>query len=486
MMNDDLTLLRDYARSHSENAFATLVSRHINLVYSVAMRQVGQPHLAEEITQNVFIILARKAGTIGDGVILPGWLCRTARNVSSETLRNLRRREKREQEAQMQIVINQPEPETWTQIAPLLDRAMETLGQKDHDALVLRFFESKNFSEVGVAMGASEDTAKKRVGRALEKLRKIFLKRGVDSPTTAIAENLTAHSVQTAPMALAKIVTTVALAKGAAVSTSTSLLAKGTLKIMAWTKTQTALAVGVGLLLAAGTATVTVGQIQKAREESQWRRPDITSYDLDKLPPAVEILPTIFPGRGDQAGNGRKFVGISQSVADLVSVIYKWPQARMIFPAGEPPEKYDYVATLPNGSREALHDVLKKKLGLVGHTETKDEEALLLIMQNPNAPGLHPPIHGNTDNMIVNGGHVEIKWQNERVSRINEYLQSASPMPIIDKTGSTKRCSVDITWMENPQDPEHTNLQKVLREQLGLVLVPTNMPVEMLVVDKSD
>jgi uncharacterized protein (TIGR03435 family) len=88
--------------------------------------------------------------------------------------------------------------------------------------------------------------------------------------------------------------------------------------------------------------------------------------------------------------------------------------------------------------------------------------------------------------MIVNGGHVEIKWQNERVSRINEYLQSASPMPIIDKTGSTKRCSVDITWMENPQDPEHTNLQKVLREQLGLVLVPTNMPVEMLVVDKSD
>jgi uncharacterized protein (TIGR03435 family) len=486
MMNDDLVLLRAYARDHSEDAFATLVSRYVNLVYSVALRQVRHPHLAEEITQTVFIILARKAGTLGDGIILPGWLCRTARYASSETLRNLRRRWQREQEAHMQTVVNQPEPETWTQIAPLLDDAMESLSQKDHDALVLRFFENKNFADVGAALGANEDTAKKRVSRAVEKLRKIFLKRGVDSTAVAIAETISANSVQIAPAALAGTTTAVALAKGAAVSASTSTLIKGTLKIMAWTKAKTALVIGVGLLFAAGTATVTINQIQKARlQESQWRRLNITSDDLDKLSPEVEISPSIFPEGGNTASTGRKFVGIGQPVASIVSAAYKWPQARMIFPQGKPRGKYDYIATLPTGARDALRNELKNKLGWVGYPETNHEDALLLILQNPNAPGLHPPMAGDTANLIQRGYQVEIKWQSAPLSRINEYLQSASPIPIIDRTGITNRCSIDITWMENPRDPEHTALQKVLREQLGLVLVPTNMPVKMLVVEKA-
>jgi RNA polymerase sigma factor (sigma-70 family) len=169
MPNDDLTLLREYSRSHSEPAFATLVSRHVNLVYSVAMRQVREPHLAEEITQAVFIILARKANLLGDKTILPGWLCRTARYVSTRALRTQRRRQQREQEAHMQSILNESESETWTHIAPLLDGAMEQLGQKDHDALVLRFFENKNFSEVGAALGASGENAREpRAGKAAE------------------------------------------------------------------------------------------------------------------------------------------------------------------------------------------------------------------------------------------------------------------------------------------------------------------------------
>src|SRR3984957_2861365 len=252
-MNDDLTLLREFVRNNSEVAFAALVARHVNLVYSVALRQVGDAHLAEEITQAVFIILARKADSLGDKTILPGWLCRTARYASANALTVQRRRQRREQEAFMQSILNEAEPmheETWNQIAPLLDGAMEKLGQKDHDALVLRFFENKNFAEVSVALGASEDAAKMRVNRALEKLRKFFTKRGVSSTTAIIAGTISANSVQAAPVALVKSVTAVAIAKGAAASGSTLTLIKGALKIMAWTKMKTAVVVGAGVLLA--------------------------------------------------------------------------------------------------------------------------------------------------------------------------------------------------------------------------------------------
>ena len=114
-MSDDLTLLREYAKTNSEEAFATLVSRHINLVYSVAMRQVRHPHLAQEIAQELFILLARKAKSLGRKTILSGWLCRTARYVSADTLKTQRRREIRERESRMQSIWNEPDsaPCSW-------------------------------------------------------------------------------------------------------------------------------------------------------------------------------------------------------------------------------------------------------------------------------------------------------------------------------------------------------------------------------------
>src|SRR2546425_10999747 len=110
MMNDDLTLLREYARRNSEEAFAALVARHVNLVYSVALRQVRDPHLAEEITQAVFIILARKADSLRDKNILPRWLCRTAGYASANALTIQRRRPHREQEAHMQTLLKETQP----------------------------------------------------------------------------------------------------------------------------------------------------------------------------------------------------------------------------------------------------------------------------------------------------------------------------------------------------------------------------------------
>ena len=256
MMSDDVALLREYAVNQSEQAFETLVSRHVHLVYSVALRQTRDPQLAQEVTQAVFIILARKAKTLGPKTILSGWLCRAARFASANQLTIQRRRVRREQEAYMQSVPDQSEAKAWIQIAPLLDEALGQLGALDNDALVLRFFEGRSFNDVGVALGSNEDAAKKRVQRAVEKLRTFFRKRGVTLSAAAIASAVAANSVQAAPVGLATSIT------GAAVhgiaTTSTVNLIKNTLEIMAWTKLKTIAATSVAALLLVGGGAVAV------------------------------------------------------------------------------------------------------------------------------------------------------------------------------------------------------------------------------------
>jgi RNA polymerase sigma factor (sigma-70 family) len=332
MMTDDMALLREYARHNSEEAFATLVSRHVNLVYSVTRRQVHDPHLAEEITQGVFIILARKAESLGPKTILPGWLCRTARYTSANALTVQRRRQRREQEASMHYTLNEPEPDPWRQIAPLLDGAMERLGQKDHDAVVLRFFEGRNFSEVGAALGGSENAAKKRVNHALEKLRRYFSKHGVVSTTAIIAGTLSANSVQAAPTVLAKAIATVVTAKGAAASGSTLTLVKGALKLMAWTNAKTALVTAVVV----GMATFSLIQYQaqvKLREQNESLRRQVDqlsqltaeNQNLSNLLAEARASEAIFKDRlrARQQQPAKAQVPIQQPLNDSTSPVAK-------------------------------------------------------------------------------------------------------------------------------------------------------------------
>ena len=247
MTSDDMVLVREYAQSNSEQAFATLVSRHVNLVYSVALRQVRDPNLTEEITQAVFIILAGKAKSLSQKTILTGWLCRTARYVSDRALRAERRRQFREQKAHMESMLNESEPGVWNEIAPLLDEALNCLGEKEHDAVVLRFFDGKELKQVGDAMGTTEDAARMRVNRGVEKLRNFFTKRGVTLSATTIAGAVAANSVQAAPAGLAATITAAALS-GTTITTAAVIAATKGIAMTTLQKTviTTAIAVAVG------------------------------------------------------------------------------------------------------------------------------------------------------------------------------------------------------------------------------------------------
>jgi RNA polymerase sigma factor (sigma-70 family) len=257
---DDSALLRQFAETQSDEAFAELVSRYINLVYSVALRQVGNPYHAEEIAQAVFIILARKVAVLRHEKALSSWLFQVTRLTANNFVRSETRRHRREQEAYMQTILNESGGGVWPQIAPLLDSAVASLREKDRRAVLLRFYEGRNLSEVGLALGASEAAAEKRVHRALEKLRNFFMKRGVSSTTAILAGTISANSVQAAPVALAKTTTALAITKGSIASASTLTLVQGTMKTMTWLKLKFAIGVSTAILAAGGVATVAISQ----------------------------------------------------------------------------------------------------------------------------------------------------------------------------------------------------------------------------------
>jgi len=225
-MIDSNELLRAFAERGDEHAFRELVERYTNLVYSTALRRVGgDSHLAEDITQTVFIDLARKADALQNHAALGGWLYRHTCFTASKALRSERRRTGREQEVfAMQSIDDSGEEAIWRAMQPLLDEGLESLGEKDRDAVVMRFLERHPFRAVGAALNTTEDAARVRVDRALEKLRGFFLRRGVTLSIAALSSVLLERTVHAAPtglststfanvMAQAETTTTLALFK---------------------------------------------------------------------------------------------------------------------------------------------------------------------------------------------------------------------------------------------------------------------------------
>ncbi|HEY5910017.1 MAG TPA: sigma-70 family RNA polymerase sigma factor [Verrucomicrobiae bacterium] len=250
MSANDQELLGQFTREQSEDAFTALVNRHLNLVYSAALRQVRSPQLAEEVSQSVFTQLARHAANLDPDTILTAWLYQVTRRAAIDVVRREARRQAREQIAyQMSDLI--PGSDDWTHVEPLLDEAMASLEDTDRAAVLLRYFEDKSFREVGQAIGASEDAAQKRVSRAVERLRELLAERKVAIGTGALVLAISANAVQAAPAGLgAAVVAGAGLGASAAISTSTAVTAAKTIVMTTIQKTL----IAVVITAAVGTA----------------------------------------------------------------------------------------------------------------------------------------------------------------------------------------------------------------------------------------
>lgn len=271
-MPDDAQLLRCYAEEKSEAAFAALVRRYLDLVYSAALRQVGgDAHRAHDVTQIVFTTLARKAPALTGHPVLAGWLYTATQHAAAKAMRTEWRRQVREQEAHaMQEIFSPTAPEVdWARVRPVLDRAMGELNDRDREAILLRFFAQRPFAEIGSALELSEDAARMRVERALAKLHGLLARRGVTSTAAALGAVLANQAVVAAPAGLLASVTSTAFTGTAAAE------ALGFLNFMSTTKLVIAgaslialLAIGTGLFEAkrAGAFATALETTQRERD----------------------------------------------------------------------------------------------------------------------------------------------------------------------------------------------------------------------------
>jgi uncharacterized protein (TIGR03435 family) len=486
---EDIDLLAAYSGGGSEAAFTALTERYIGLVYSAALRQVRDPGEAEEVTQVVFALLARKARAFRKGVILSAWLLRATRFTCTNFLVSQYRRIRREQQA-VQMQNDSAADSSWEQIAPLLDEAMSRLGEKDRSVLALRFFEQKSLEEVGAALGIDAGAAQKRVWRAVDKLRQYFSRHGAAFSAATIATALSTHAIHGVPSGLAATVAATAALKSAAASTSTAILLKGTLKLMAWTKLKITAAVIVGVLLAGGTATTLV-RVERLWYYS-WEVPNPSNRTFEKAWPQLTILPTKFDQkvgwRAITAPDGR-CMGIRVTPEKIIQIAYapNWHNDIRTQMAGSLPEdQYDFICNLRHGASDALRKAITAKFGVTASIQMVETNVLVLSVRNPNAGGLKAVVTRPPRNFSESlyKGHASSMFA--PISSLAQSLEQRFNIPVIDQTGLTGNFAFNLTWDEpDPKQPNDEGLKKALLNQLGLELTPQVQPIEMLVIKKA-
>jgi RNA polymerase sigma factor (sigma-70 family) len=273
---NDTELLLRYGKEDSEEAFAVLVRRHVDWVYSAALRMVVDTHLAEDVTQGVFLALATGAAKIEDGLVLSAWLHRTTRNLAAATVRREVRRRRREKEAAIMSQHSIEPPALWERLAPCLDDALGRLSASNRDVVLLRYFERRTAREIGERLGISEDAAQKRVTRALEELRGLLHKPGVTFSATALAAVLSLEAVHAAPSTLAASITATSLA-------TLTTPGSGLFNLMASAKLQfslvTLLAVGMTTAVVVQTRTNARLRAELAERDGQVRPSEVASEE---------------------------------------------------------------------------------------------------------------------------------------------------------------------------------------------------------------
>jgi RNA polymerase sigma factor (sigma-70 family) len=264
---NDAQLLRAYAEKRSEPAIGELVRRHVDFVYSAACRIVRDPHLAEDVTQGVFVALAKNAGTLVDRPVLSGWLHRAAQNIAAQTVRTIERRRARESryiETAMNELLSSESEVSWEHIAPHLDAALGELSEPDRDALFLRYFQRKSAREMAATLSISDEAAQKRVHRAVERLRDVFARRGLTVGAGGLVVLLAANAVEAAPVGLAAAISTAAVAATGLAATATATATK----VIAMTTLQKTV-VGAALVAAVGTGVYETRQASTYRTQAE-------------------------------------------------------------------------------------------------------------------------------------------------------------------------------------------------------------------------
>lgn len=313
-MDHDAQLLRRYAEENSQAAFAELVQRHINLVYSAALRRCrGDAHRAADIAQQVFTALARSAGRLSDHEALTAWLYAATRNHAVDAIRTEHRRQQREQEFQR---MNEQDASSndqadWSIIEPLIDEVMDELPEADRAVVLSRFFSGHRFAEIGETLGVEEDAARMRANRALEKLRTAFARRSITSSSAALSAAMASHASAAAPAGLAAHVASAACGVAATATACATSTAAGVFHFMTKTKFATALlalgaALGAGILIGNRQATNDSGtqstsndltMISRLRAENTRLKGDLDLFRLGR--PATSVFSGSAAGAGD-------------------------------------------------------------------------------------------------------------------------------------------------------------------------------------------
>jgi RNA polymerase sigma factor (sigma-70 family) len=254
---EDLRLLRRYAQDGCAASFEAVVRKHIGWVYSASARQVGDPDLAQDVTQAVFILLARRAATLSDQTVLTGWLFNTLRFTAREARRKEARRRKHESRAARAPgarTADAPAPDdiddqAWQAMAPLLDDAVTVLSEADRQAVLLRFYEGRDFADIADLLGVNESAARKRVSRAVQRLGRYFKKRGIALPLAALAATLLARTSEAAPFGLSESILSSITGGATLTPIATTLLRRTSRHLLrAKRRLATAIAAVMGLL----------------------------------------------------------------------------------------------------------------------------------------------------------------------------------------------------------------------------------------------